>query len=129
MYAVIETGGKQYRVTPGDTLLVEKLPQKAGETITFDKVLLLVDGTDVALGTPYLVGKNITAKVLSQERGEKIRVSKFKAKVRYRRTTGHRQYLTKVVIDKINTAQPASKAPDTANKMRTKSKSKPKLTS
>ena len=102
MYAVIETGGKQYKVSPGDNILIEKIEGKVGDNIKFDKILLLVDGDSVNVGKPYL-DENVVGKIISQGRGEKIRVSKFKAKVRYRRTTGHRQYLTKVVIEKIKT--------------------------
>jgi len=108
MYAVIETGGKQYKVSEGDNISIEKIDGKVGDSIKFDKILLLVNGDSVSIGRPFL-GGDISGKILSQGRGEKIRVSKFKAKVRYRRTTGHRQYLTKIVIEKINSKKSAAK--------------------
>ncbi len=103
MYAVLETGGKQYKVSLGDTLEVEKLFLKVGESVTFDKVLLLVDDNSTQIGTPYLPNTSVEAEVIAQVKGGKIRVAKFKAKVRYRRTTGHRQHLTKLNIKKITT--------------------------
>lgn len=103
MLAVIETGGKQYLVKTGDTLKVEKLLAEAGKDVVFDKVLLLAgdDGSDVKIGTPYLAGVSIGAAVEEQGRAKKIRVVKFKRKVRYKRTHGHRQAFTKVKIGKI----------------------------
>ena len=100
MYAVIETGGKQYLIKSGDTLKVEKLDAEAGKEFVFDKVLLLAedDGTDVKIGTPYLDGVSISAEVMEQGRNKKIRVVKFKRKVRYRRVAGHRQHFTKVKV-------------------------------
>lgn len=109
MYAIIETGGKQYKVSPGDNILVEKLEGKEGENINFNKVLLLVDNSVVNIGTPYVENASVGGKILSQEKGEKIRVSKFKAKVRYRKTTGHRQLLTKIAINDIKTGKTAKK--------------------
>ena len=103
MYAVIETGGKQYLIKSGDTLKVEKLDAEAGKEFVFDKVLLLAedDGTDVKIGTPYLDGVSISAEVMEQGRNKKIRVVKFKRKVRYRRVAGHRQHFTEVEIGTI----------------------------
>ena len=100
MYAVIETGGKQYLIKSGDTLKVEKLDAEAGKEFVFDKVLLLSedDGTDVKIGMPYLDGVSISAEVMEQGRNKKIRVVKFKRKVRYRRVAGHRQHFTKVKV-------------------------------
>lgn len=100
MFAVIATGGKQYLVKTGSVLKVEKLPVKAGEKVIFDKVLLTAndDGNDVKIGAPYLDGAKVTAQVLEQGRGKKITVIKYKRKVRYTRTRGHRQYYTKVKI-------------------------------
>jgi len=100
MYAVIETGGKQYLIKSGDTLKVEKLDAEAGKEFVFDKVLLLAedDGTDVKIGMPYLDGVSISAEVMEQGRNKKIRVVKFKRKVRYRRVAGHRQHFTKVKV-------------------------------
>lgn len=100
--AVIETGGKQYTVSEGDLFSVEKLPGvKVGETVTFDKVLLLDDGKTTKFGTPFLKGVSITATLESEGKGKKIRVAKFKAKTRYSRVLGHRQPYSKVKIEKV----------------------------
>ncbi len=103
MFAVIETGGKQYLIKTGDTLKVEKLDTEAGKEVVFDKVLLLAkeDGTDVKIGTPYLDGVSIAATVEEQTRDKKIRVVKFKRKVRYKRVIGHRQHKTKIKIKEV----------------------------
>jgi large subunit ribosomal protein L21 len=101
MFAVIETGGKQYLVAPGDKLQVEKFSAEAGQTIKFDKVLMSSDGKGFELGKPYISGKSVEAKVLKQGRGDKVRVFKYKAKSKYRRTQGHRQHFTEVEIVKI----------------------------
>ena len=100
MLAVIETGGKQYVVKTGDLLRIEKVPGEAGETITFDKVLLTAndEGEDVKVGTPYVSGATVKATVEMQGRAKKIRVVKFKRKVRYARAAGHRQDFTKIRI-------------------------------
>ena len=102
VYAVIETGGKQYRVTPGDVLLIEKLPVDPGTEYNFDRLLMVVgdEGARV-IGTPYVDGARAVATVVDQERGEKILVFKYKPKSNYRRRQGHRQYLTRVRIDRI----------------------------
>lgn len=100
-YAVIQTGGKQYKVSEGDTIAVERLTVKPEEKMVFDDVLLSVVEGNVQVGTPYVAGMSVTAEVLANMRGEKIRVSKFKAKARYRRTTGHRQELTQLKITQI----------------------------
>ncbi len=100
-YAVIQTGGKQYKVSEGDTIQVERLPQKASETTFFTEVLLAVTDGDVAVGTPYVSGMSVSAEVVAHMRGPKIRVAKFKAKSRYRRTTGHRQELSQLRITQI----------------------------
>lgn len=102
MYAVVSSGGKQYRVEPGSTLTVEKLTEEAGASVTFDRVLLIADGDDIRVGTPTVVGATISATVLGAELGPKIVVFKFKQKVKYRRRTGHRQHLTRVRIDEIS---------------------------
>lgn len=96
-YAIIETGGKQYKVFPGLAFEVESLGEVSGN-VTFDKVLLYVAGEQMKLGTPYVTGFSVQAKIIGATRGEKIRVSKFKAKSRYRKTIGHRQSLTSVEI-------------------------------
>lgn len=102
MYAVIETGGKQYRVQEGDTLFIEKLDTNAGENFKFDKVLLVSENGDVKVGTPFVEGASVDAKVVEHGKGKKIIVFKFKRKKDYRKKQGHRQPYTKVVIEKIN---------------------------
>jgi large subunit ribosomal protein L21 len=101
MYAILETGGKQYKVRPGDTLQVEKLPGEAGDTIELDRVLMVADDDDIAVGKPLVEGAKVVAEVVGQGRGPKIIVFKYKAKVRYRRKTGHRQSLTTLRITEI----------------------------
>ncbi|MBP9719602.1 MAG: 50S ribosomal protein L21 [Candidatus Levybacteria bacterium] len=100
-YAVIQTGGKQYRVSEGDTIEVERLTAKPTESMVFTDVLLAVTDGEVAVGTPFVSGLKVTADVVANIRGEKIRIRKFKAKARYRRTTGHRQELTQLKITQI----------------------------
>jgi len=101
MYAVIKTGGKQYKVSEGDIIEVERLSAKDKEDFLFDKVLLYVADSTVKVGKPYLAEVVVKGIILGAKKGKKIRVSKFKAKSRYRRTTGHRQSLTQVKIEKI----------------------------
>lgn len=101
MYAIIETGGKQYRVTEGDVLTIEKLEANEGETVEFARVLTVVKDGSVVLGKPLVEGAKVTAKVMAQGKGKKILVFKYKAKSNYRRRQGHRQPFTKVVIEKI----------------------------
>jgi len=101
-YAVIKTGGKQYKVQEGDTLEFEKLAGKSKDKIKFDQVLLVVDGDKTTIGKPLVKKALVTAVIVDQIKGKKIRVAKFKAKSRYRLVKGHRQQLTKVKIDKIN---------------------------
>ncbi|MEJ0021211.1 MAG: 50S ribosomal protein L21 [Candidatus Doudnabacteria bacterium] len=101
MQAVIETGGKQYLVAPKDRVTIEKLDVQQGDTVSFDKVLLVADDSNVNLGKPYLSGAKVTGKVLSQGRGEKLVVFKYRAKSRYRRKQGHRQAETVVEIESI----------------------------
>lgn len=100
MFYVIETGSKQYLVKTGSSLRVEKLSTEAGKEVVFDKVLLSAndDGTEVKIGTPYLDGVSLKAEVTAQGRAEKIRVVKYKRKVRYTRVQGHRQHFTKVKV-------------------------------
>jgi large subunit ribosomal protein L21 len=100
MYAVISTGGKQYRVQPGDTLRVEKLD--ATGKITFDQVLLVSDGESVKLGGPVLAGATVTGDVIENGRGEKLLVYKYRRRKGYRRKTGHRQEYTAVKISGIH---------------------------
>ena len=101
MYAIIKTGGKQYRVSEGDVLSVEKLPVAEGEEVVFDQVLTVVADGDVKIGKPVLEGAKVTAKVVEHGKGEKILVFKYKAKSNYRKRQGHRQPYTKVEISKI----------------------------
>ncbi|WP_017755949.1 50S ribosomal protein L21 [Calidifontibacillus oryziterrae] len=101
MYAIIETGGKQIKVEEGQAIFVEKLNAEAGETVTFDKVLM-VGGDSVKVGAPTVEGATVTAKVEKQGRAKKIIVFKYKSKKNYKRKQGHRQPYTKVVIEKIN---------------------------
>lgn len=101
-YAVIKTGGKQYRVSEGDVIDVERLKLEKDEKIVFDNVLLLVSETAVKIGKPYIAGEKVEGKLLENLKGDKIRVSKFKAKVRYRKTIGFRASISRVKIEKIS---------------------------
>ena len=101
MYAVIKTGGKQYRVAPNDVIKVEKLAGEAGETIKLDQVLLVADGDSINLGAPTVAGAAVEATVLEQTRGPKIKIFKKKRRQNYRRTNGHRQHLTVLRITGI----------------------------
>ena len=101
MYAVIKTGGKQYRVQEGDNIFVEKLASDVDSEVVFDQVLAVVNDGDVKVGTPVVEGAKVTAKVLEQGKEKKIRIFKYKAKSNYRRRQGHRQPYTKVAIEKI----------------------------
>lgn len=101
-YAIIETGGKQYRVAVGDTLSVEKLAVEPGSGVTFDRVLMVGGSGSTMVGTPLVAGATVQAEVAEQYRGQKIVVFKYKPKKRYRRRTGHRQALTRIAITAIN---------------------------
>ena len=101
MHAIIETGGKQYKVTEGDTLFIEKLPVESGETVTFDKVLAVIDGDKITVGTPVVAGAKVDATVVKNGKGKKIRIFKYTPKKGYRKRQGHRQPYTKVEIGKI----------------------------
>ncbi|HHW91950.1 MAG TPA: 50S ribosomal protein L21 [Firmicutes bacterium] len=101
MYAIIETGGKQYKVQPGDVVFVEKLPGEVGEKVEFDQVLALKDNDQLQVGTPYIEGARVVAKVLEQDKHKKILVFKYKAKSNYRRRYGHRQPYTRVLVEEI----------------------------
>lgn len=105
MYAVISTGGKQYKVRAGDTLKVERLMAGEGSTVEFDKVLLVGDDDGVAVGAPFVEGGRVSAMVKSHGRNPKIKVVKFKRRKKYRRTHGHRQLYTEVAIKSISGAQ------------------------
>jgi large subunit ribosomal protein L21 len=102
MYAVIESGGKQHRVTEGEVLKLEKLEAAAGESINFDKVLLVGAGAEVKVGTPYVAGGTVSAEVVGHGRHDKIRIVKFRRRKHYKRETGHRQWFTEVRITGIN---------------------------
>ena len=102
MHAIIETGGKQYKVAEGDTLFIEKLPNEAGDAVTFDKVLAILDGDKATFGTPVVEGAKVDASVVKNGKGKKIIVFKYKPKQNYRRKQGHRQPYTKVTIGKIS---------------------------
>ncbi len=102
MYAIIETGGKQYKVEEGQVLFIEKLAANEGDVVTFDKVLFVNKDGKIAAGTPSVAGATVTGKVEKHGKGEKVIVYKYKAKKNYRRKQGHRQPFTKVVIEKIN---------------------------
>jgi large subunit ribosomal protein L21 len=101
MYAVIMTGGKQYRVAPGESIDVEKLPHDVGTQIELDQVLLVADGAKTQIGRPVVVGAKVKATVVRQDRGRKVVVFKYRRNNRYRRTKGHRQHFTRLRIDGI----------------------------
>jgi len=102
MYAVVTTGGKQYRVEAGSELVIERLAEEAGTSVTFDRVLLIGDGEAITIGTPTVDGASVSGTVLREELGPKLIIFKFKQKATYRRTRGHRQHLVRVRIDEIN---------------------------
>lgn len=102
MYAVIKTGGKQYKVSEGETLKVEKLNAEAGSSINLNEVLMIADGDDVKIGTPFLDGGKVSATIESHGRHKKIRIIKFKRRKHYRRQMGHRQDYTEIKIGKIS---------------------------
>ena len=101
MYAVIESGGKQHRVTEGETLKLEKIEAATGETIAFDRVLM-VGGDEVKIGTPLLEGGKVTAEVVNQGRHDKVKIVKFNRRKHHRKETGHRQWYTEVKITGIS---------------------------
>jgi len=105
MYAVIETGGKQYKVSPGETLDVERLDVAEGGTIDLDRVLLIADDDKVVVGNPIVDGAKVVATSQGDGRGKKVIVFKYKPKVRYSKKTGHRQSYTRLTIDKIVKAE------------------------
>lgn len=115
MYAVVTSGGKQYRVEAGSELVVERLADDAGSTITFDRVLLVGDGEDVTVGTPTVPGASVSGTVLGEVLGPKLIVFKFKQKATYRRKNGHRQHLTRVRIDEISAGGRRGKAATAAD--------------
>jgi large subunit ribosomal protein L21 len=104
MFAVIKTGGKQYRVASGDVIKVEKLEVEAGATIALDQVLMVGEGADATIGTPLVAGASVAAEVIAQDRGPKIIIFKKKRRQNYRRKNGHRQDLTVLRITGISAA-------------------------
>jgi len=102
MYAVIKTGGKQYRVCAGDKLKIEKLDAEIGSEVTFDQVLMVGEGADIKVGAPMLAGATVKATVLNQARGEKIHIFKMRRRKHYRKSQGHRQSFTEVQIGGIS---------------------------
>ena len=100
-YAIIRTGSKQYRVSPGDTIAVEKLPAESGSKVTFSEVVLHVEGTEIKTGTPFLDGAKVTGEVLEQFKDKKVIAYKYKRRKGYHRTVGHRRRLTRVRIESI----------------------------
>jgi len=101
LYAIVETGGKQYRVTPGSTLKIEKVQGEKGETYVFDKVLAISDEAGVRVGKPYIEGARVSGTIVRQGKARKILVFKYRAKTNYRRRQGHRQPFTEVRIESI----------------------------
>ncbi|MCP3870972.1 MAG: 50S ribosomal protein L21 [Gammaproteobacteria bacterium] len=102
MYAVIQTGGKQYRVSEGDTVKVEKLGLDEGDTLDLDKVLLIADGENIKVGTPYVGDGKVTATVKTHGRGNKVGIVKFKRRKQYLKRQGHRQWFTEIQITGIS---------------------------
>ena len=120
MYAVIETGGKQYRVAPGDFIQVEKLDGEKGAKVKFEKVLFASQGAaesaQIWLGKPYLSGATVEAEVLAQGRGDKVLIVKMKRRKQYRRTQGHRQELTQILITQVSNGAGGSASLSDADK-------------
>lgn len=102
MYAVVKTGGKQYRVATGDIVEVEKLDGEVGDSINLEDVLLVADGDSVQIGQPTVEGASVTAKITGQHRGKKVQVFRYRPKKRIRVRRGHRQYLTRLEIQSVN---------------------------
>lgn len=101
MYAVIKTGGKQYRVAQGDEVKIERLPGEVGDSVTFDQVLLTSDGEDVKVGQPFVENSRVVGQIMRQDKDRKIIVSKYKKRKGYRRRNGHRQEFSLVMINDI----------------------------
>jgi large subunit ribosomal protein L21 len=102
MYAVIKSGGKQHRVIQGETLKVELLNAEVGQSINIADVLMVVNGTDIKIGTPVVAGAAVTAEVVSHGRHDKVRIVKFRRRKHYRKQAGHRQYYTELKITSIS---------------------------
>jgi large subunit ribosomal protein L21 len=125
MFAVVSSGGKQYRVEPGSTVLVDRVATEPGASITFDRVLLIGDGDSTTVGTPLVSGASVSGTVVREELGPKLVIFKFKQKVKYRRRTGHRQHLSLVRIDEI-TADGRTVKAETPAKAEPNAKAEPK---
>jgi large subunit ribosomal protein L21 len=120
-YAILALQGKQYKVSEGQQLIVDKLAEEVGSSLALDQVILLVDGDKRVIGQPYVPGAQVTAEVVEQTRDKKIRVATYKAKSRYRRVIGHRQYVSKLLIKIISGSQPEkAKAKASSTKKTTK---------
>lgn len=104
MYAIVRTGGRQYRVEPGAVIDVEKLPYEVGDAIELDEVLLVAEGEAVTIGQPLVAGASVKATIADQYRARKVRIWKYRPKQRYRRLKGHRQHYTRLHIDEIVSA-------------------------
>ena len=102
MYAVIKAGGKQYRVSPGESLKIEQVQADVGATIVLDQVLMVADGEAVKVGTPTVAGAKVSANVVSHGRGPKVRIFKMRRRKHYQKTQGHRQNYTEIRVDAIN---------------------------
>ncbi len=102
MYAVIKTGGKQYRVNQGDKLKIEKIVGDVGANVVLDKILTVVDGDNVTIGSPIVRGASVSAIILSHGRHDKVRIFKMRRRKHYRKSQGHRQSFTEIQIDKIS---------------------------
>jgi large subunit ribosomal protein L21 len=122
-YAVIKTGGKQYKVTEGQVIEVERLESIGGPSVVFNDVLLVAGEDSPLVGTPFISNVQVVGKVMGDIKGEKIRVAKYKAKVRYRRVTGHRQSLTRIQIESIGTAKKSAKTEKAEAAIESKTKS------
>ena len=126
MYAVFATGGKQYRATTGDILKIEKLNAEKGATVELDQVLMVGEGEDVKVGSPYLKGGKVTATVVDHGRGKKIRVLKFKRRKHHMKQMGHRQDFTQIEITGIVASAPKKAASATKKKVSKAKAAKPK---
>ena len=102
MYAVIQTGGKQYRVAPGDTVRVEKIAAETGASVELDKVLMVANGEDIKVGTPYIDGGKVTATIKAHGKGKKVKIIKFRRRKHHMKRQGHRQWFTELEINEIN---------------------------
>lgn len=122
IYAIIETGGKQYRVAPGQVIEVDRLDVMEGDSVELDKVLLIADDDRVTVGTPIVEGAKVLATCQREKKGDKIIVFKYKPKVRYRRKIGHRPIYTELTIDKIIEPEAAAEEPARRSRRRKKEK-------